>query len=104
MVNESVYGDEDSLVKVRVINVSPVDSGEDTENTSVEGKNSDRPVTSGPATSGHRKTSVKDDSEEDDDNREPLLDNEIHRSDDIDTNKVTLLILEIQLVSINCNN
>lgn len=89
MVNESVYGDEDSLVKVRVINVSPVDSGEEEkEGTNGEGKKVDRPVTSGPVTTGHRKDSVKDDSEENDDNREPLLDNEIHRSDTIDTNKV----------------
>lgn len=93
MVNESVYGDEDSLVRVRIINLSPVDSGEE-EDTD---KKNDRPETSGPITSshrgGHRRPHTENEDsdeadEQDNDRREPLLDNEIHRNEDIDTTKV----------------
>ncbi|XP_013099403.2 TNF receptor-associated factor family protein DDB_G0272098 [Stomoxys calcitrans] len=83
-VNETVYGDEHSIFKVRVVNVRPLEEGETVEETVQTGvgeaSSDNKPVTSSPAKAA--------DSEEDDDDerREPLakkpLDNEIERNID----------------------
>ncbi|XP_073826964.1 virus-induced RNA 1 [Musca autumnalis] len=93
VVNETVYGDEHSVFKVRVVNVRPLEEGETVEETVRTGggdgdDNSDNnPVTSSPATNKqNNKESVEDDNEDDDDRREPLAkkpnDNEIERNID----------------------
>lgn len=67
-VNETVYGDANSVFKVRVVNIRPLEDGETVEETETKDI---KPVTQGPNA----------ESNESDEKREPLekkpLDNEI---------------------------
>jgi len=70
-INETVYGDENSVFKVRIVNIQPLESGEEVPET--EGS---KAVTSGPNTGDN------DEEDEEDSRREPLAkkddtDNEI---------------------------
>ncbi|XP_037827587.1 icarapin-like, partial [Lucilia sericata] len=72
-VNETVYGDENSVFKVRVVNIRPLEDGETVEET----ENKDiKPVTQGPTDKNPNA-----ESNESEEKREPLakkpLDNEI---------------------------
>ncbi|XP_061395197.1 uncharacterized protein LOC133330805, partial [Musca vetustissima] len=91
-VNETVYGDEHSVFKVRVVNVRPLEDGETVEETVRTGGDdedtakNDKPVTSSPEPNQAKKETELDDEEDDDDRREPLAkkpnDNEIERNID----------------------
>ncbi|XP_049310351.1 uncharacterized protein LOC105223799 [Bactrocera dorsalis] len=76
-VNETVYGDADNLFKVRLVNIRPLESGEDVAET--PDAKAGNPVTSAP--------NKKNDESESDERREPLeknsYENEIkHNIDD----------------------
>ncbi|XP_067622583.1 uncharacterized protein vir-1 [Eurosta solidaginis] len=77
-VNKTVFGDEDSLFKVRLVNIRPVESGEDIGETTVTAPKSPNPVTSAPNKNGY--------DNESDERREPLEkksdENEIKRNID----------------------
>uniref|UniRef100_A0A1I8NHU2 Uncharacterized protein n=1 Tax=Musca domestica TaxID=7370 RepID=A0A1I8NHU2_MUSDO len=91
-VNETVYGDEHSVFKVRVVNVRPLEDGETVEETvrtgadGEEATKNENPVTSSPESNKPTRESTEDDEEDDDDRREPLAkktnDNEIERNID----------------------
>lgn len=74
-VNETVYGDENSVFKVRVVNIRPLEEGETVEETEIKGT---QPVTQGP-TETH--ATNNEESDESNEKREPLekkpLENEI---------------------------
>ena len=63
-VNETVYGDENSVFKVRVVNIRPLEDGETVEETEIKDI---QPVTQGPNT-----TNNNNESNESDEKREPL--------------------------------
>ncbi|XP_075153076.1 virus-induced RNA 1 [Haematobia irritans] len=93
-VNETVYGDEHSVFKVRVVNVRPLEEGETVEETvQTAGDSSNtKPVTSSPE-------KAADSDEEEDGRREPLEkkphDNEIERNiDDPEHSTATENIVE----------
>ncbi|XP_069962316.1 uncharacterized protein vir-1 [Bactrocera oleae] len=75
-VNETVYGDADNLFKVRLVNIRPLASGEEVDET--PNSKAPNPVTSAP--------NKKNDESESDERREPLeknsYDNEIKRNID----------------------
>lgn len=76
-MNETVYGDADNLFKVRLVNIRPLESGEDVAET--PDSKAPNPVTSAPNKNG--------DESESDERREPLeknsYENEIkHNIDD----------------------
>ncbi|XP_030384262.1 uncharacterized protein LOC115631600 [Scaptodrosophila lebanonensis] len=93
-VNETVYGDENNVFKVRVVNVRPLASGEEvaegvsSSQGGVGGQQAPQLPNYGPSTSAPRKRGEFDESEEDD-RREPLekqpADNEVR---DIDSAQV----------------
>lgn len=72
-VNETVYGDANSVFKVRVVNIRPLEDGETVEETETKDI---KPVTQGP-----NAKNPNAESNESDEKREPLekkpLDNEI---------------------------
>lgn len=63
-VNETVYGDKDSVFKIRVVNIRPLEEGETVEETEHKGIN---PVTQGP-----KEKTNDNESNESDEKREPL--------------------------------
>lgn len=82
-INDTVYGDDKNVFKVRVVNIRPLESGEDIGDSGNKGGNGVSPVTSSP--NGSDGDHVED--HDSDERREPLEekrpeDNEVKR--DID--------------------
>ncbi|TMW46855.1 hypothetical protein DOY81_008065, partial [Sarcophaga bullata] len=81
-VNETVYGDENSVFKVRVVNIRPLEEGETVEETETKDI---QPVTQGPDSDNNinnkNNNNNNNESNESDEKREPLekkpLENEI---------------------------
>ncbi|BFF96387.1 uncharacterized protein DMAD_13594 [Drosophila madeirensis] len=75
-INETVYGDANSLFKVRVVNVRPLDSGEEVAEgvltSQGDFKPATEPVTSAPAVLPTRRGEFDADDDDDDSRREPL--------------------------------
>ncbi|KAH8377066.1 hypothetical protein KR093_003290, partial [Drosophila rubida] len=82
-INETVYGDENSHFKVRLVNVRPLESGEEVAEGITHDNGEFKPASSAPVTSAPAKHSELDDSDED--RREPLekqtKDNEVRDID-----------------------
>lgn len=83
-INETVYGDTNNVFKVRVVNVRPLDSGEEVAE-GVTNNNGEVKPESSFTTSAPPKRSELDDSEDEEDRREPLekqpRDNEVRDID-----------------------
>jgi len=82
-VNETVYGDANNVFKVRLVNIRPVGSDEDVQETDVETKNTNN----NPATSAPKHDVLNRNNDDSDERREPLEkkqpdDNEIRNIDD----------------------
>ncbi|EDW12943.2 uncharacterized protein LOC6577536 [Drosophila mojavensis] len=84
-INETVYGDSNSLFKVRLVNVRPLESGEEVVEGVINNHGDFKPVSS-PSTSAPATRSELDDMEDDNDRREPLekqpKDNEVRDIDE----------------------
>lgn len=84
-INETVYGDTNSLFKVRLVNVRPLESGEEVVEGVINNHGDFKPVSS-PSTSAPETRSELDDLEDDNDRREPLekqpKDNEVRDIDE----------------------
>lgn len=84
-INETVYGDTNSLFKVRLVNVRPLESGEEVVEGVINNNGDLKPVSS-PSTSAPATRSELEDLDDDNDRREPLekqpKDNEVRDIDE----------------------
>ncbi|XP_030556699.1 uncharacterized protein LOC115759772 [Drosophila novamexicana] len=85
-INETVYGDANSSFKVRLVNVRPLESGEQVAEGVINNHGNFKPVSSPSTSAPPQQRHELDDSEEDNDRREPLekqpKDNEVRDIDE----------------------